>query len=124
MTSQTELVFAYFAHYRTKDSSLYWAWEAVDDAMHELEHGLPLCLGLIDASENDAELAYVAAGPLEDLLMRVGAPAANALEEPVRSSIKARLTLTCVWLSPEAEAYHKWHSLVEQYPHQRPGVDL
>jgi hypothetical protein len=117
MTSQTELVSTYLAHYRTKDSSLYWAWEAVDDAMHELAHGLPLCLGLIEASENDAELAYVAAGPLEDLLMRVGAPAANALEEPVRSSIKARRALAGVWLSPEAEAYQKLHSLVEQYSH-------
>lgn len=94
MTSQPELVSAYLAHYRTKNDSLSWAWEAVDDAMHKLELGLPLCLELIEATENDAELAYVAAGPLEDLLMRVGAPAANALENPVHRSIKARLALS------------------------------
>jgi len=124
MTSQTELAFAYLAHYRTQDDSLSWAWEAVDDAMHELELGLPICLELIEATESDAELANVAAGPLEDLLKRVGVPAANALEIPVRCSIKARLALSYVWLSPEAAAYQKWHSLVQQYSNQGPRVGL
>jgi hypothetical protein len=122
MNALPELASAYLMHYRTKDDALSWAWEAVDDAMHELEHGLSLCLVLIEATTNDAEIAYVASGPLEDLLTRVGSPAAEALETPARRSSKVRQALSCVWLSPKASAYQKWHSLTQQYAHKNQGV--
>jgi hypothetical protein len=124
MNSSSELVSAYLRHFRTKDDSLSWAWAAVDDAMHELQSGLSLCLELIEATESEEELAYVAAGPLEDLLVRVGALAANALEIPVRQSVKARLALSCVFLNPEAAAYQKWNYLVQQYSCKSARVGL
>jgi hypothetical protein len=46
-----EIVAAYLKHYRTKDESLFWAWETVEAATHKLESGLPLCLELIGATE-------------------------------------------------------------------------
>jgi hypothetical protein len=124
MNSSSELISAYLTHFRTKDDSLSWAWTAVDDAMYELQPGLSLCLELIEATENEEELAYVAAGPLEDLLVRVGVLAANSLEIPVRKSIKARLALSCVWLNPEAAAYPKWHYLVQQYSSKGSRIGL
>lgn len=124
MDALPELVSAYLMHYRTKDKTLSSAWEAVDDAVHDLECGLPLCLALIEAAANDAELAYVAAGPLEDLLTRVGGAAADALELPARTSQKVRQALACVWLSSSSPAYPKWHSLTQQYRLKSKGVGL
>ncbi|WP_368086684.1 DUF6869 domain-containing protein [Atopomonas hussainii] len=122
MNALPELVSAYLIHYRSKDDALAWAYEAVDCAMHDLEHGVSLCLALIEAATNDAEIAYVASGPLEDLLTRVGCAAAEALEAPARRSSKVRLALSCVWLSPKASAYKKWYSLTQQYAYKNQGV--
>ena len=113
MIPPKELALAYLTHYRTKDESLFWAWESVDAAVRQLSSGLPTCLELIEASESEAELAYIAAGPLEDLLNRLGEPAAAALELPARRSEKVRKALEAVWLRPESAAYATWHDLVD-----------
>lgn len=111
--TQVELVDAYLAHFRTKDDSLFWAWEEVDATTNSLEAGLPLCLALVECAATPAELAYIAAGPLEDLLRRIGAPAVQALEMPARQSAKVREALRQVWLSNDDAAFAQWRALVE-----------
>lgn len=115
MPSLSEVVIMYLVHYRTKDESLEWAWHYAEKATRNLEGGLSLCLALIEAAENDEELAYVAAGPVEDLLNRVGIPAIEAFEVPARRSLKVRNALAGVWLRPDAAAYVKWHALTQKY---------
>jgi hypothetical protein len=110
-----DLVAAYLTHFRTQNDSLFWAWEEVDAATNSLEPGLSLCLALVEAAENPVELAYIAAGPLEDLLKRVGIPAAQALEMPARQSAKVREALQQAWLSPDDAAYKLWREMVEKY---------
>jgi hypothetical protein len=110
---QPDLVEAYLTHFRIKSDSLFWAWEAVDAATNSLEPGLSLCLALIEAAETPAELAYIAAGPLEDMLKRVGIPAAQALELPARQSAKVREALQQAWLSPEDAAFKLWREMAQ-----------
>ena len=118
------LVDAYLTHFRTQNDSLYWAWEEVDAATESLEFGLPLCLALVEAAANPAELAYIAAGPLEDLLRRRGTPAAQALEAPARVSARVREALHQVWLSPDDAAYTAWRAMVKKYPSIRDRTSI
>ena len=112
----TELARTYLEYYRTGDDALFWAYEKVNDECHKLDGGLPICLALIDASNTDEELAYVAAGPIEDLIRRVGPEAVLALDSPAAQSRKVRFALAGVWLNEEDPGYAEWHSLVLRYP--------
>jgi hypothetical protein len=97
MSDLNTLAEAYLTHYRTGDNSLFDAFNQVDALVRDLERGLPICLALIDAARDDAELAYVAAGPLEDLIHRVGEPARHALAPLARRSSKVRQAMAGVW---------------------------
>jgi len=64
-----ELVAAYLRHFATKDRALYWAWERFQGYVTaDPRKAWELTLQLIAAAPDARALAYVAAGPLEDLL--------------------------------------------------------
>lgn len=69
MTKHTddELIDHYLNYYRTKKDEFWWAWEEADKrrSIDDLE----FVFQLIQACQNDSEIAYVAAGPLKDLFI-------------------------------------------------------
>ncbi|KTC83805.1 hypothetical protein [Legionella brunensis] len=67
MTTQ-EIIDAYLNWYRTKSEKYWWAWEEVDNR-RSAEY-LSFIYELIQACRDDAEIAYVAAGPLENLFIK------------------------------------------------------
>jgi tetratricopeptide (TPR) repeat protein len=68
-----ELVAAYLGHFVTKDDTLFWAFERIQQyVMNNPKKAWELTLRLIAAAPDAGALGYVAAGPLEDLLYARG----------------------------------------------------
>ena len=68
MLDDEKLVFAYLRHFETQDDELFWAWQHLQVYIRsEPQKAWEITLQLI-AAASERELAYVAAGPLEDLL--------------------------------------------------------
>ena len=73
-----DLVTAYLQHARATVSGratdgTFWAWEAVDELGRRAPlAALDLVCEAVCRSEDDATLAYIAAGPLEDLIVNHG----------------------------------------------------
>ena len=78
--------------------SRFSAWQDVDDLVHrDPEAGWALILELIAAASDDRLLANVAAGPLEDLLVRAPEQFIERVELEARRDPKFRRCLTGVW---------------------------
>lgn len=93
------VVAAYWEYARTKDESLFWAWETVDaEGWHDPEHKWPLILALLASAANDHEIGLVAAGPLEELLRMYGHDFIDRIEAEARTNQALRLALEGVWL--------------------------
>lgn len=110
-----ELAAAYMDHYRTGSESESWAFDEVVDACNELEEGIKITFSLIELSENDAELAYVAAGPVEDLLKWHGKKAIPYFENASVYSEKVRKALAGVWINEKYEAFTEWKKLMVKF---------
>lgn len=96
--SHKEIIDAYLNYYRTKKEEYWWAYEKVTELV-ESPDGLAFVNELIQACHNDAEIAYVAAGPLEDLITKHHLEIKNALIELVRKEKKMRQAVQGVWLT-------------------------
>jgi len=91
------------------------AYADVLEACNDFEKGLEVTLALIAEARTEGELAYVAAGPLEDMLKLHGARAIPALEAAAESSENVRKALSGVYLSEHHEAFSEWRRLVSKY---------
>ena len=80
------------------DESLFWAWETVTDLVqNDLEAGWHVVLELVRAAKDDRMLAYIAAGPLEDLLCSHGSAVIERVEQQAAQDRHFRRGLSGVW---------------------------
>jgi len=95
---------AYLAYAKSRDEALFWAWSQVHEFCRKDPNvGLAVTRLLVDSAASDEELAYVAAGPLEDLVRGHGTRLERDFEQALRDSPRMRLAMTGVWVSdPEA----------------------
>jgi hypothetical protein len=107
--STPDLVAASWAHYRLASSGsredrlaadrLFWAWEAVEDLIATGgEPAVDLIVALADA--DDAELSYLGAGPVENLLSSRPPPpevVLGRLDEAARQNPRVRVAVAAVW---------------------------
>ena len=65
-----EIVEAYFHHFAENREEDWWAWQEVTDLVTQCpeKEGWEITLALIEKAPSKKALAYVAAGPLEDLM--------------------------------------------------------
>lgn len=97
---------------------IFAAWEAVNDAVIEdPDSGWELVLQLVEAAPDNAILANVAAGPLEDLIRLWSSRLIDRLEVQARRDPKFRRCLTGVLVPSEvppavAETIAKYTSTV------------
>jgi hypothetical protein len=110
-----EIVAGYYKNWTTLADEDFWAWEAVVELCRDLQKGFDICLRLINSSEDDLYLAYVAAGPVEDLIKWHGASAVNLFELPAQNSEKIRQAIAGVWLSPSADGFAEWQRIMLKY---------
>jgi|KBSMisStandDraft_5_1062788.scaffolds.fasta_scaffold787331_2 hypothetical protein len=116
MTSSSlqQMAKAYLAAMRGLDEPKD-AFSDVLEACDDLTKGIEVTLALIAEARNEGELAYVAAGPLEDILKLHGTRAIPALEAAAETSPNVRKALSGVYLSEHHEAFSEWRRLVDQY---------
>jgi len=110
-----ELAEAYLKNYRTRLDEDFWAFEEVNEACNNFESGLEITLALISSANNEQELSYVAAGPVEDMLTMHGNKAMEAFEKAILNSDKILEALAGVWLSESNEVYSTWKQLMNKH---------
>jgi len=113
--SPEEIAVAYLAFLRGGKNDTEVFGTVLETCTSDLEHGMQLTLALVAASNNERELAYVAAGPVEDLLKSHGVRAIPALEAAADVSEKLRNALAGVWLGEQHEAFAEWKRLLAKY---------
>ena len=117
-----KLISTYFKNYNRlidgkSQEDTIWASEKIDLLVRELPlEGLDIVIQLINESENDKILAFVAAGPLEDLLSFNGDKILENLIEIADNNEKVQYALTGVWLDEnEDKFYPLWWKLMQRY---------
>lgn len=109
-----EIAAGYYEHWKSGSEDLFWAWEAVDKLSKELATGMDISLRLIASADDDAYLAYVAAGPVEDLIKDHGNAALAAFKEAAKTSPRVLQALGKVWMHPSDEGFAEWNRIVRK----------
>jgi hypothetical protein len=105
---RSTLIDAYWQHYRLSISELRaqrsgadthaWAEDEVERAVGNADDGvIGLLVALADAATNDGELAYLGAGPVEELLQHHAARFVDEVEAAARAHPAFRTALRCAW---------------------------
>jgi len=117
--TDAEIVAAYRSQFDAGgDSEHFWAWEAVNQRCDSLDDGTAITLQLILAAEDEQYLAYVAAGPLEDLLKMHGSKAIAKFAKAGAKSGNVRRAMAGVWLRVSDQAYPDWRKLMNEWGFQ------
>jgi hypothetical protein len=76
-----------------------WARDALDAMVrNDPDAAWPLLIDLVNSSPDDATLAYIAAGPLEDLIVLHGVTMIDRIESTAATNGRLRRALTGVWV--------------------------
>jgi uncharacterized protein DUF6869 len=111
-----ELVDGYIENYKDQTDKTFWAFEEVLKIVStDLTRGFEITSALIESSEDELTLSYIAAGPLEDLLIFHGLNAVPLVDEAARKSIKFRAALKGVWISGEGKVGDEFDKLLKKY---------
>jgi hypothetical protein len=105
-------------YHKEKHSEDFWAFSRVSEVVrYEPDVGLELTLLLLKkAGEDDAALAYVAAGPLEDLLQLHGLQVIDRFEQESKADPRVQLALSGVWgINPGHPLFERWYALMWKY---------
>jgi hypothetical protein len=95
---RSDLVSSFFAYHRTRRDDLFWAWEEVTAIVHaDASAAWPLLRRLVDEARGEAELYYVAAGPLEDFLSLHGLAFIERVVADAEDDDNLRRALGGVW---------------------------
>jgi hypothetical protein len=87
-----------------------WVFGLVDHVCtDDPTRAIELIRALVSEAKNDEELAYVGAGPLEDLLRRQGPEAIALIEREAAADRRFRFALAGVWPSERhPEVWKRW----------------
>jgi hypothetical protein len=111
-----EIVSIYLRHFESKREEDWWACEQVDSLVDkEPEQGWEITLMLVNKSPSDEALAYVAAGPLENLLIKHGPEVIDRIEKESSTNERLQLALSGVWMRREDSAFERWFALMNKY---------
>jgi len=114
MTVQ-ETADTYLKHYHSKSPDDFWAWNAVEEMCRKQETGVAICVALAASCQTAAELAYIAAGPYEELIERYGPDVLLPLKMAAQTSEKVRVALSGIWIRKDHPAYEGWKLLMIDY---------
>ena len=116
--ADSDLVDAYLLNFATRDKSLFWAFTGFHDVLiTDPEHAWLLTLALIERAPDEKSLAYVAAGPLEDILYGRGAQFIDRVETLARQDAKFMQALSHVYNESERDGdpADRVHEVVRNY---------
>ena len=111
-----ELAEVYLRYFQSKRQQDQWSVKEVDTLVGQSpEAGWELTKALVGQSRSDAELAYIAAGPLEDLLRKHGPALIDTIANQAQNNERLQLALSGAWLEPQDAIYARWYSLMSDY---------
>jgi hypothetical protein len=108
----------FLRHWKEKNTADFWAFERVEEIVRgEPDIALELTLLLVKkAGADDGALAYVAAGPLEDLLKLHGLHVIDRIEQESKTDPRLQLALSGVWgINPGHPLFERWYALMWKY---------
>jgi hypothetical protein len=111
-----ELAIAYLQYFESKRKEDWWAWSDVDGLVRrDAERGWEVTRMLVNKSASDEALAFVAAGPLEDLLKKHGPAVIDRIEDECRENDRLRMALSGVSIGPDKPVFGRWYQLMREY---------
>jgi Family of unknown function (DUF6869) len=94
----SELIDKWVECHSSKDKSLFWAWERLDEIFQSSPKMAFQYILAISASTNDpVVLSNLGAGPLEDFLALYGSAYIDRVEEKARQAPQFTKVLMSVW---------------------------
>lgn len=116
MNLQT-LADTYLRQYTDKCDEDLWAYDQVHSIIqNHPDEGWEITLLLLQKAGSDAALAYINAGPLEELLLRHGAAVIDRIEPECENNSRLQLALSGVWgISPGHPVFERWYGLMGKY---------
>jgi hypothetical protein len=111
--SHQEIISAYLNWYRTRKEEYWWAYETVDRMRSPSD--LTFVFELLQACHNDMEIAYVAAGPLEDIFYPHHLVIKNELSIMVRQHAFMRKAIQAIFASPGSPARKSLDEILNKY---------
>jgi hypothetical protein len=116
MPTEDEIVHVYFRHFMLKRDEDFWAWQEVDRlACSDPWVGWRITQNLIKKAPTDEALAYVAAGPLEDLLEVHGMAIIDEVTMAARADKRLQLALSHVWMDDDIPVWGRWNALLVEF---------
>lgn len=98
---------AYISYYRSRFKKYTWVCDYAEDLIQkDPQAGLELILEVLNISQNDTEIAYVATGLLEDLLHRHMDEEKSMIEAIIQRDDKLKAALRFVWASADSPVQH------------------
>jgi hypothetical protein len=119
--NETELINTYFKNWECvekgqSDNEHFWAWETIEDMVFkEPIRGLEITIKILRLCKDDKALAYVAAGPLENLFVYHGRKIIDRITKEADKDPRIQLALSGVWLNENNKAYPEWKELMKRY---------
>jgi hypothetical protein len=108
---------AYLRYQAKRDRSDQWAWDAVESLINrDPDEAWKISCMLVNKASSDEALAFVAAGPLEDLLKKHGSKVIERVEAESTSNPRLQLALSGVWgIEPADPIFERWYALMCLY---------
>jgi hypothetical protein len=108
---------AYLRQWADKRDEDRWANEQVDSIIQsDADDGWEITLLLVQKAGSDAALAYISAGPLEDLLNNHGSQVIDRIEQECKNNSRLPLALSGVWgINPGHPVFERWYALMWEY---------
>ncbi len=104
----------YLRYYHQKNAEDSWILEKADVLLNNnIDEVWEITRAVIEKAPSNEALAYVAAGPLEDLLRTYGHMVIERVEQEAAKSEKFVLALSAVWgLEPGTPIFERWYALM------------
>lgn len=101
----------YMRHHKLRRDEDFWAWEQVHE-LRGLELRWEMIQLLLTRADTKKDLAYVAAGPLEDWLFAHGHEALDIFETAAKKDVRLQLALSYVYMDETEPVFERWQALV------------
>lgn len=111
-----ELGAAYLRYFETRRKEDQWAWDYVDELVRrDGDGGWSMTRALINKCDSDEALAFVAAGPLEDLLRKHGLSVIERIENECHHNDRLRVALSGVSIGADHPVFARWYAIMWKY---------
>jgi hypothetical protein len=113
-TISKDLVAGYLKHFETRSDDDLWAFMKVADLCRgDAIDAIGITVALVEACESDAQLAYVAAGPLEDILCG-NASVYSLVDKECKISRKFLRAVHLTYMDETDESFARWKVLLQE----------